>query len=220
MKIITIEGLKGSGKSLICERLLEKYNFTFIEKFTKIRTELVRPVDFVEDIRRKYNNKFNNIQSSLGLFFYSAFFNRLENLGDVSNYLLNRGMLSLPYFGYYGYVNSSEMIPFDEYLDVVRELHNLALDRYRKKYEENSLFINLECNKGELFRRIKLREYKIPSDTFFIEHYDTYVKLNDMFEKETKQSLSRSKFLIFRNEDVKDLEQIIRITGKNLKEKL
>ena len=124
--------------------------------------------------------------------------------------------MSLPYSGYYGYVNSSETVPFDEYLDIVRELHNLALDRYRKKYEEDSLFITLECDRDELLRRIKSREYKIPSDIFFIEHYDTYVKLKYIFEKETKKQFPKSKFYTFRNENEGDLEGIIEVIGQNL----
>ncbi len=205
MKILTVEGLKGTGKSLVIKEILREHHILPLQKFTKGQNTIA---DFLIPFRDKYLPLFKNIDSSLALHFYSAFFHNLENTHE-NDILLNRGLLSLPSFGYYGYIHCHETMPFKKYQQIVLELYDLALFRY-KPFESQSAFFILECNEEEIKKRLANREIKIPSDLFFLEHFSLYTRFKEEFEKRAKKTLTQSYFFNLKNENEKDLVTLLK----------
>ena len=211
-KIIAIEGLKGSGKNRVLELIKLRYGMELITKFTKGKTNLV---DFAVEFKEQYQSKFKNIESSFGLQYYSNFFNYLkhETMSRPAVIVCNRGMLSLPYFGYYGYFHNEENYPFDSYEVLQAELFRTALSKYAALSLDNYL-LTLECSKQETFRRIKSRPRVILADRFFIEKFSLYQQAKHRLEIIACEMLPKSNFLFFNNEIPTDLEPILEVLGK------
>lgn len=199
MIILTLEGLKGSGKSSIIKKVSGMGKI--MPKFSKGITPYP---NFLENFKQDYKKEFNNIDSSLGLQFYANFFN---NLVFVEwNIICDRGLLSLPYFGYYGYINNQESIPLKEYWQICEELFREAIRHY-KPWADISTFIILECTPDILIERINKRNL-IASDIFFLKNIDYYLKSKEKYESIAKKILT-SNFINLRNETNEDLESII-----------
>ncbi|MBS3152252.1 hypothetical protein J4230_02475 [Candidatus Woesearchaeota archaeon] len=197
MKIITIEGLKGTGKSFICNNISKNYSVKIAGKFSKGKA--VFP-DFILEFKEKYNNLFNDIDSSLGLGFYANFFHELESQNEKF-ILFNRGLLSLPYFGYYGYFHNKEKIDFCTYEKILMELYELVLEKY-KKFESSSIFIIIECSDDTIKTRLAKREIAIPSDIFFLDNLDLYKMAKIKFEDKAMKILTNSIFIYLQNENL------------------
>jgi len=203
MKIIIVEGLKGSGKSTLADMISSRFNMHLLKKFTKGDTGTA---GFLSELREHYQDDFINLDYSLGVKFYSNFFNRLDaSNGDV---VCDRGLLSLPYFGYYGYYLFNESISLKRYNFVVDELYGIALQEYDRLFAGKTLFLNIECGTDEIKRRLTMRTRKLPSDKFFLENLDMYINLKERFDKMAMNYL-KSRFLPFRNDYLWDLDFII-----------
>ena len=213
--ILTLEGLKGSGKTLVEKLISEKFEPSKFPKFTKSSIHTISPVKFVEDFKHTNKWKFTNIESSLGLSYYTSFFSDLERINRDQLTIVNRGILSLAYSGYYGYINNNEKITFGDYLELADDIYKIALHTYLP-YEEDTTFIILECNKNLLSERLKSREKRIHSDIFFLEHLNTYLSLKERYEKITEKTLKKSRFHRFRNETSEDLGRIVNQLSKIL----
>ena len=167
MKIITLEGLKGCGKSTLLEIILRRNNIEKFEKFTK---GCEKQQDFLIDFSKRYSKFFTNMDSSLALKYYANFFSRLKRIRE-EKVIIDRGILSLPYFGFYGYANSEEKLKFCDYEQVVIELYEAALNEY-KRFEDFSSFFIIECGRDEIKKRLLTRRKLIPSESFFIENLE------------------------------------------------
>src|SRR3989344_1842202 len=187
MRTITIEGLKGTGKSTIIKSLSSFYHVNLLQKF-------------------------KNIESTLAVNYYSNFFNNLElatnlNLTAPRIILLNRGLLSLPYFGYYGYSHNSEDLKFREYLKIASELYDLAICKYNT-FGLESDFIILECCQETIKKRLEKREVKIVSDTFFLKNIEVYSNMKKYFEEQAIKKIKNTRFFYRNNETIQDLVNI------------
>ena len=79
MKVLSIEGIKGTGKSTIVTKIQENYFIRKIEKFTKGINNLPY---FLTVFREEHKDYFYNADSSLALGFYANFFNRLAEIRE------------------------------------------------------------------------------------------------------------------------------------------
>lgn len=211
MKILTIEGLKATGKSLLCHKLTEKFPYIrHIPKFSKGNSSLP---SFLTELTEKYACSLPQLSASLGLGFYANFFNNLANIRDDETVLLNRGLLSLPYFSYYGYYYNPQIISIQKYKKFLMQLYKNSIFQY-KEFENHSVFLILESDEEEIRRRldIRMKEKKIPSDVFFLTHFHEYQKLKTEYEKIAQDSLN-SKFIYLKNNNRTDLEKILEIAS-------
>ena len=204
--IVSVEGLKGSGKSTLVQKLHEEHGFPVARKYTKDASPPSPFPLFIEEFKEKYGNSFKNITSSLGLRYYANFFGELERQESASgasrNSIFDRGIVSLGYSGYYGYVNNKETLPLPEYEALLFELHREALGQYSlhvKRTGQHTLFVMVDCVKDVVEQRIRARLYAIPSDTFLLEHYNQYVRLAEGLEDQARLLL-RSPFVHVRSD--------------------
>src|SRR3989338_2369314 len=214
MKVLSIEGIKGTGKSTIVTKIQENYFIRKIEKFTKGINNLPY---FLTVFREEHKDYFYNADSSLALGFYANFFNRLAEIRESEIVIFERGLLSFPCSGLYGYYISQKKISFDQYCNVALSLYNLALERYRR-LERETLFLIVECTKGTVLDRLRYRAIKKQSDKLFLDKMDSYNHLQRLAEDMSMETLARSNFLRLRNESPQDLEDIVKTAEIMLQE--
>lgn len=210
MKIITIEGLKGSGKTTLVKKLSEDHKIEKLEKFSKGKSSLP---NFLQEFREEHSGLFKDIDLSLGLVYYANFFNNLR-ASKQNIVILDRGLLSLPYFGYYGYLQSDENLSFSRYEQTIAKLYNLVLERY-KVFEKDSFFFILECSIAKTKRRLVERRKLVHSELLFLKNLEVYFYLKERFETQAKEKL-KSYFLNVRNENKDDLIQNVATIEKML----
>jgi len=210
MKILTFEGLKGTGKSTLLDLIVKDSGSKIIEKITKGGETWP---DFIREAYNKYCPFLKDVKSSLALQFYSNLFRRLEESQREGLVLLDRGLLSLPSFCYYGYHYSKENMGFDEFLGIVNEMQNLAINNYRK-FEEQTTFLIMESKIEEIKSRMIKRARESKADKFFLDNITSYITLKERFEEHAKAGLPKSVFLNLENNTQTDLEQIIRHTQR------
>ncbi len=201
MNIITLEGLKGTGKSTLVEHLKKNTSFFFAPKISKEKAVLP---NFLLPFKEKYSY-FNRVESSLGLKYYAGFFNILSTYSQRPLFL-ERGLLSLPFYAYYGYYYNSESIPLNHYDLIATEVFQTALNEY-KKYNHESTFFILEVEPSIIKKRMEDRVDKIHSDTFFLDYFALCLNIKKRFENFTQKSLSSSKFIHLKNETPEDLNR-------------
>jgi len=209
--ILSIEGLKGSGKSTLVSLIKENFIFNISEKYTRGRYDFYKELI---DFRRKYVHLFKNIDSSLALQFNSNLFhNLLHFLGkDV---ILEKGILTLGGEGYYGYVESEENLNIVKYKSICKELYEISLAKYRDLVQP-SVFVILDCGLEERVNRIRAREKSKKSDIFFLENMPIYEKIFENSIENAKKALKNATFFRFMDDGRKDIENILGEIKKKL----
>src|SRR3972149_7019428 len=167
--IISIEGMKGTGKSTVAQRLSLESGIQIAAKYTQGKSPFP---GWVEKIRKEYGGVFNDAASSLGLQYYSNLFSRLEN-----DCIMEKGLITAASSGYYGYVHNNEKMPFQEYADSLEGVFKAACAHYSKRAPETT-FLLLECSPEIARARIYDRLRGVPSEVFFIEHQEKYNELH------------------------------------------
>ena len=102
---------------------------------------------------------------------------------------------------------------FDEFLGIVNEMQNLAINNYRK-FEEQTTFLIMESKIEEIKSRMIKRARESKADKFFLDNITSYITLKERFEEHAKAGLPKSVFLNLENNTQTDLEQIIRHTQR------
>lgn len=205
MRIVVLEGLKGTGKSTIIKRIVEG---KAIRKPEKISKGVEKWPEFVTEIGNRYSARFRDVGSSLGLQYYANFFTRVGRVGEDETVIFDRGLLSLPYFGFYGYLASAETVLFGDYERTATTLFERALEEYGRFSKSSSFFI-LDCSRETIKRRLASRRELIPSEQVFLDNFGAYVELKRKTEDLARQRLGRRCFFEMSNEKPEDLEKIV-----------
>lgn len=204
--IISVEGMKGTGKSTIANLLSLESGIPVVEKYTQ--GKCLFP-DWVESLREEYWGEFNDATSSLGLQHYSNLFSRLEGQCGESC-ILEKGLITAASSGYYGYVKNREKVPFAEYMGILKNVFEESCKHY-EPFACDTTFMLLECSPEIARARVYDRLREVPSEVFFIEHQKKYNEMHSSFIQVAMQLLlpAQSRFIYAKNETPEDLEKIL-----------
>ena len=207
MKIISLEGLKGAGKTSIAEELGRRRNIDICEKYMHQHIALS---SMLFSLKKRYENKFLNIDEALGTYYYASFFSSLEKAinGGRTAIVLDKGLLSLPATGYYGYLKNKETLPFSKYSRILFETFELAIIHYNS-IKADSYFFIIKCNEEERLRRIMSREEIKPSELIAVGRNDIYELIFSQSALLAQARLSRASFHYLFNENLEDKRKAI-----------
>ena len=182
--ILSIEGLKGSGKTTLINRLKDRFHINIAKKYTKTQ----HPGNY-----------------SLSEFVSNLFFSLEESID--SDIILDKGLITLSTAGLYGYAKENPGYSFDNYKEKNDKLLDNLIMEYRR-FEDNTIFVILNCNTEERVKRVLNRPAKKPSDIYFLENIKDYLTLFERNVEVVKKSLKKSRFAEFNNNNFEDLDPI------------
>ena len=198
--IISVEGLKGTGKSTVVKRLEEELCLPVLPKFTKGKE--VYP-GWLENLEKE--KEYLTQRKIFGLQFYANFFVRLP---ENKRTLCNKGLITLGSSCVFSYFDPFPPRWFNVYEKDAQEIFSWAVNAYHP-YLEETLFIVLHAAKEKIQKRIAQRKRNIPSERVFIGNYEDYKAVE---EHRTKVLVNEGATIIhITNEKVSDLERLVKL---------
>ncbi|MDO8556621.1 MAG: hypothetical protein Q7R96_05615, partial [Nanoarchaeota archaeon] len=144
--IISVEGLKGTGKSLLVEKLKGCVEMEVLPKFT--RGFAAYPV-WLEEIKQGYQQPF--VDECFGFRWCANFFASLAEYQEDKVVLVEKGLISLGCSGLFGHLMYSHL-PYVQYKVQMARVFNQYIAKYQP-YVAQTMFIVVHADEGNMKHR-------------------------------------------------------------------